>query len=89
MASGFDAETTLGLEEAAAVLVFGAAGCFTAMLRAAKGLSSSLSDIVDELRYTGQNRSLCGTALAKVRMSRFKPESNDVALAIAWSLCLV
>ena len=49
MASGgFDAVTSLGFEDAAALLLFGAAaGGFTAMLRAAKGLSSSLSDIVD------------------------------------------
>ena len=43
---GFDAETELGFEDAAAFSVFVAAAvCFTAMLRAARGLSSSLSDM--------------------------------------------
>ena len=43
---GFVAETELGFEDVAAFPVFvAAADCFIAMLRAASGLSSSLSDI--------------------------------------------
>lgn len=43
---GFDADTGFGLEEVEAFSVLvGTAGCLATMLRAARGLSSSLSDI--------------------------------------------
>ena len=63
---GFDAKTELGFEDVAAFSIFGfVAGCFKAMLRAARGLSSSLSDMKVELRLLRRCKSSRKTELGK------------------------